>query len=108
MKKTFFAILLSVSLPLSVAYAAPDGGPQLGKGIVNERVEHLAQELNLTDEQKAQVKTIIREAHVRHKAIFDETRIRLESVLNEEQKAKLSEMMKNHPPHGPGVQGPQE
>lgn len=108
MNKVFFAILLSMSLPLSSVYAAPeepagDGGPHGGPhaGMIGERVERLGRELNLTDEQKAQVKTIIQEEHAKHKAIFDETRARLDGVLNAEQKTKFDEMMKNRIKHGP-------
>ena len=90
MKKSFLAIALSLAIPAAIAagLASPDAvGPPRGPNL-----DRLAQALNLTDQQKTDLKAIFADQGKKRRALREETRARMQEVLTAEQLAQLDEM----------------
>jgi periplasmic protein CpxP/Spy len=90
-KLSFFTLVLAVPM---IAAAVPEesGGPD-GRGWrPGPKIERLAEELNLTEEQKTSLEAIFKEQRAKHKALREEGRARMKEVLNDEQMAKMKEM----------------
>jgi len=95
MNKTIIAIALAATVPFAVIAASQgtEGDPkQCRKG---DRIERMAEELNLSDPQKNQVKEIFQQHHQKHEALRQELRQQLQTVLSAEQLATFDEMRKN-------------
>lgn len=90
MNKTLIGLALALSIPLTALAEAGQKSQECRWH--GPRMERLTKELNLTDQQKAQVETIFKEQKEKYKAIHEETRTRLKSVLTEEQMTKMDEM----------------
>lgn len=108
MKKVLIGLLLATSLPLAAfAGGMPPGGPNGGgpggsdgpdgyrKNHIH-KMEMIAQELGLNEDQKNKVLTIMEEQKAKFQAVHDETRTRLQGVLTPEQLTKFESM---RPPH---------
>lgn len=92
MNKTILALALALALPLTAAaFPGDEPGPD---GHHGRRIERLTKELNLTAEQKTKVEALFKEQHEKFKAIRDETKTRLGTILSPEQMAKMEEMKK--------------
>jgi len=90
----------------------PQGGERRGRMGMSpeEQLERLSKTLNLTDDQKGQIKTILAERHekmgklrgdeslseedrrAKMREIFEESNKKIRDVLNEDQKKKFDEM----------------
>lgn len=75
-------------LMLTVPALARDGGGQ-GPG---RFVERLKTELNLSEQQLAELTPLFEEQKAKHKARFEAMKAQLDSVLTAEQKAKLEQL----------------
>ena len=73
MKKFGTAVAVTL-LGASLAFAAPHEGGKAGHGRRGEFGKKFAQALNLTDAQKAQVKTIRQETRQQNAAFFEQSR----------------------------------
>lgn len=93
MNKKILTIALAFVLPLSVA-AFPGGHDGDFKGHKGDRIEHLAQKLNLTAEQKQQLTLVFEEQHAKREALRQETDQRIQTVLTPEQMTQFEEMKK--------------
>ncbi|MDD5275337.1 MAG: hypothetical protein PHR16_04565 [Methylovulum sp.] len=94
MNKKTIAILLALTIPLTVAAFPGDNGGF--KGHRANKIERLTQKLDLTAEQKPKVEALFKEQEDKFKAIFEETHSRLQEILTKEQMAKMDEMKKQH------------
>jgi len=79
------------------------GGKVSAEDRINRRVERMATRLKLTDEQKAQVKTILQEEDNKLAATWKETHDRIAGVLTDEQRAQFEQWRAQR---GPGGKGP--
>lgn len=99
MKKTLLIVLLG-SLALTTGYAMSDSGMGSGNcdgGRSGHRMMHnMADELNLTDDQKTQVKEIFQEQHKKVREIMEEQRKIVKpkmDALHEDTRDKLSKVL---------------
>jgi len=85
----------------AVNTAVPAETPNVGKVPKNhgKRMDKVAQELGLNEDQKHKMKAIIEERHEKIKAIHEETKAKLKTVLTPEQFSKF-ESMHPHRRHG--------
>lgn len=109
---------LLVTALVTFGLAAQDGprrGPG-GPGAPGDRLEMMAKHLNLTDDQKAQIKPILEEQQTKMQALRDDTSLdreakmpkmreimedtntKIKPILTEDQQKKLADMR----PKGPG------
>lgn len=81
-KQIFPIAVLCISISGSTAQACPgEKGGFHGKGDFKERkAEHLDSKLDLTDEQKTKVDSILESKHEQAKAIFQESHPKLEAL----------------------------
>lgn len=92
--KSRYALALAGLLAFPAAYA--ESQPQRpGPGMpppetMIERIDERA-DLDLTEDQKQQIKTLMEEQRARHEAIRKETQERMGKILTPEQKKKLDE-----------------
>ncbi|AEG02081.1 Spy/CpxP family protein refolding chaperone [Methylomonas methanica] len=93
MNKKIITIALALALPLTVA-AFPGGHDGDFKGHKGDRVEHLAKKLDLSAEQKAQVKQVFDEQHAKREALRQEADQRMQTILTPEQMATFEELKK--------------
>lgn len=127
------AVLLTFGLTL-MAQSEPQGGPPQGERrrpmmqSPEERLDRLAKDLNLTDDQKAKIKPILEKEADQMKALREDTSMSREdrrskfmdvqqksyegikAVLNPDQQKKYDEMrerMMHRGPGGPGGERPQ-
>ena len=87
MNKKLIGFVMILTLPLAVL-AGPGGGSREGHWR-GPKIERLAEKLGLTDEQKGKVEAIFSEQGAKHRAIREETRTRLQSVLTPEQVSNM-------------------
>ncbi len=86
MRSIAIALCLA-TLTGTAAWAGPlsqhgDAAPR-----VDERLEHMTRELNLTAEQQAQIRTLIEEQHTAIDRLRQETRKRIDALLTDAQRA---------------------
>lgn len=93
MNRKVITIALALALPLAAA-AFPGGHEGDFNGHKGDRVEHLAKKLDLSAEQKAQLKQVFEEQHAKREALRLETEQRMQTVLTPEQMAKFEELKK--------------
>lgn len=93
MNKKIITIVLALALPLTVA-AFPGGHEGDFKGHKGDRVEQLAKKLDLSAEQKEQLKQVFEEQQAKREALRQETDQRMQTVLTPEQMAKFEEIKK--------------
>lgn len=86
MRKTLTAVLLTLSLP---TLAMPEGGMRHGEGHKGGHSQHMLQELNLSKEQRLEMRKLMREQmHSRHEI----TQRYLSKLPAAEQKAMQDEL----------------
>ena len=78
------------------------GGKVSAEDRINRRVERMATRLKLTDEQKAQVKTILQEEDNKLAATWKETHDRIAGVLTDEQRTQFEQVRAQRGPGGKG------
>lgn len=86
MKKSII-IALAVALPFTVN--AADEREYHDWHHHGKRLEHLAQELGLSTDQKLQLETIFKEDREKLKAFHEENRNKIKAILTSEQQAKF-------------------
>lgn len=91
MKKRLPIFALILSIPL-IAAAFPEGKPGEGRWHRGMKIERLAEELKLTDDQKTRLEATFKEQRAKHKALREEGHARMKEVLTEEQMAKMEEL----------------
>lgn len=141
MPERWLAVAPSAILVLGLAFGGfqaraqdqeqpPSGAPQAGGmrrgGMMNPEI--LTRALNLTDDQKSQVKTILEDRAQKMRSvrsdtslspedrrskmgsIFEETNSKIRTLLNDEQKQKFDQMQGHNPNQdpNPGANPPQE
>ena len=89
MKKTLIALAFACALPAAFA-----GGQ--GMGPDGAKLDRMAAALQLTDEQKARVKTLFDEHQVQRQAMREQMRARMAEVLTPEQLAKHDALREQH------------
>ena len=121
MKKQIFTLALSGFLGIGVAMAAPapqdqSDSPHAHRGMggrqmdPDREVQRLSKRLNLTDDQKNQIKPILadrqqqmrnlmqdsslqpNDRHEKMRSIMEDTNNKVKAVLNDDQKAKFDQM----------------
>ena len=93
MNKKMIIMAMALTLPLTVSAMPGEGAGPGGKHA--NRLEKLTKQLDLTVDQKAKLEVIFKEQHAKHKALKEETRERMNQILNAEQKEKMKGMKKN-------------
>jgi len=91
MNTKIISIALALTLPLTVA-AFPGGEGGRDQARQANKVERLAQKLNLTAEQKTKMETIFKQRQQKFDAIRAETRTRMQDVLSSEQMTQLDQL----------------
>lgn len=96
-RKFVFAILLSVLLLFALSVVAQEQAPPSGQEqqqprrpmmqTPQERLDNLAKELNLTDDQKAKIKPILEDEHKQMQALRSDT-----SMSPEDRRAKMMQV----------------
>lgn len=109
MKKSILTLTLVSALGLGVATSAFAQDPVPATAVTNtadtqaqrdakmaehldKRISHMKENLKLTDEQAAQLKTILTEQHAKREALRTETETRVNGVLTPEQVEKMKTM----------------
>lgn len=84
----------------------PGPGMRGGRGDpaqrIQRRLERMSEYLELSDTQKAQIKSIFEEQHTKRIALREETHGRISALLNEQQRVKLEQMRANRGKGGRG------
>ena len=88
MNKTIIALTLAAAIPFA-AYAATNGDGSHHRG---DRLERMAQTLNLDDAQKARMKALLAEHRAERKALREQMRSQIGEILNDDQRAKFDEV----------------
>ncbi|MCU5781835.1 hypothetical protein MA04_01135 [Alcanivorax balearicus MACL04] len=83
------ALLIALTLVTTTAFA----GPGMGHGSKmkfdpEQRMDRMAETLELTDAQRTEIESIFEEQHEKMKTLHDETRERVDAVLTTEQRDK--------------------
>ncbi len=122
------AVLLTFGLALR-AQSEPEGGPPQRRRMMmqtpEERLDRMAKDLNLTDDQKAKIKPILEKEADQRKAIMEDsslsredrrakfmelqqkTHADIKAVLNQDQQKKFEEMRPRRGRGGPSGERPQ-
>lgn len=87
MNKTLLALVMAALLVPATSVAAH--GERGGHGKHGDRI---ATELQLTDEQREQFQSIMKEQRQKHQVVHQETQSRLNAILDDEQRAKMETM----------------
>lgn len=107
MNKPFYAIIALVLFPL-VAQAFPGLGAEEAAEHRQKRLEHITQQLNLSETQQQQVEQLWQQQREKFAAIHQETQAGMQEILDAEQFAKLNsckhERHGHGKPHGMGAQ----
>jgi protein CpxP len=97
MNKKIITIAIALALPFAASAVTGtdkegfEGGYRHG-----EKMERMAKELNLNEEQKTRMDALFKEQHEKYKKIHEETRARLKEILTPEQMQKMDEIKKRH------------
>jgi len=92
MKKNLFCLLLAC-WPVLTVQAASDNRYETPAA---HKLDHLAEVLQLTPEQKAQIDEIFKAQHAKFAAIHQESHDKVTALLTPEQAAKWEEMRRQH------------
>ena len=74
---------------------------------IEHRLQRIAVRLNLSEEQRTQIKGVLQEQHAKRTALRTETHERIAALLNEEQRAQF-EQMRAQRGMGMGRRGPRQ
>lgn len=85
MKMTVIAIIMTAFLLPATSFAAHHGE----RGGHGKHMDRMATELQLTDEQREQLKTVKQEQRSKHQVLRQETKTRIDAILNDEQRARM-------------------
>jgi Spy/CpxP family protein refolding chaperone len=90
MKKIIIALALGAVIPLS-AYAA---GPMAASGEQRSeaRMERMAENLDLSDEQRAKMKSLFEQHKEQRKAMREQMRAQMGEILDDKQMEKMKDM----------------
>jgi Spy/CpxP family protein refolding chaperone len=90
MNKMLIAVALSLAIPAGVAAGMGNpgpGGPHRGPNL-----ERMTQTLGLSQEQRAQLESVIQAQQEKRQALREETRTSIRAILTPEQQAQMDEM----------------
>ena len=106
MKKTLIAGLFALTSAVSCAALAMPGNDQDMGRHHDRHMDRIATELELTAEQKEQMRSVHEEHFEKMKALHEEKKEQVAAILNDEQREKMQEMreerrekMKQHMQH---------
>jgi Spy/CpxP family protein refolding chaperone len=86
MKKTVAALALgAILLPAAVI-----AGGHFGEHRADRKVDRMAEHLQLTEQQQAEVKDIFASQREKHMKLRDETHEKIQAILTEEQRATMA------------------
>jgi Spy/CpxP family protein refolding chaperone len=95
---TFATGVLAGAAAHHVVAARRGGGPAFAGAAM---VRHLDRRLDLTDQQRSQIETIIRRRHEKMRTEVDTTNAEIARLLTPEQREKFEKMrLRMHRPHG--------
>lgn len=89
--KKIATVALALFTTAALAGAANADGPRHGPGS-DRMVKHMTQELNLTDQQQSQMKSIFEEQGTKMSALREETKGKIDQVLTAEQQAQAKQL----------------
>jgi hypothetical protein len=90
------ALILATTLAFSVNAVAFSGEKGESEKRHGNRLEKLTKKLGLNDDQQAKLKVILKEHHVKHKALKEDLQQQLQTILTTEQIKKMEAMKKQH------------
>ena len=89
LKRTALLVGLAALTVVGASVAAPGKNAEQR---IEKRVERITERLNLSPEQADTLATVMREQAAKQQALREETRTRIDSILNDEQRAQAAEM----------------
>ncbi len=90
MNMKLISMVIALALPLSVmAYPGGKGDHEQYRA---KKIERLSTELGLNEDQKAKIEALFKERGEKHRALHQETKAQLQTILTPEQNTKLEEM----------------
>ncbi len=92
MKKTLIAVALLLPLSAYAGDKAKDKKDREGGPMHGPRMEHIMEELDLTDDQRTRMQAIFRNHHDKMTALREQTEAEVSKILTPEQQAKLDKM----------------
>lgn len=87
-------VIVCLALFSSTAFAYP-----VGEKGVDRMVSHITEELELSEDQAAQVRVIFEDQGKKMKALHEEGKAKMDKVLTEGQRKKMEEMKAGHKKH---------
>lgn len=85
-KTTLAALLLTF-------FMAPAMGHEHGGSHKAQRmIEHMDEQLELSDDQRSQIEAVFKEQHEKHKALRSESKSKMAGILNADQQARFEQM----------------
>lgn len=95
MKRLLTATAVASTLLLSAQVLhADDHRPMMQRHSPEQMLERMAERLNLTEEQKNNIRPILEEESAKMRALHEERRQKIESFLTEEQKQQMQQRNK--------------
>lgn len=85
MYKSILALSLAALLVPATGFAAHGERGGYGK----QHMDRMATELQLSDDQRQQLESVMQEQRSKHRVLRQETESRINAILNEEQRAKM-------------------
>lgn len=98
MKKLVTATAVALMLATPAAFAFGPGAARDG-ALEGPRFERMAQYLQLSEEQRSEVRAILDERRAKRQALREETKGKLSGVLTEEQQQRLEALRSRRPHH---------
>jgi len=95
MKKTLIALTLAAAIPAAVLASSGERGPH-DRG---PNVERMSEMLDLSDEQRTQLRALFEEQAAEREAMRNEMRARMSKLLTPEQQARMDEMREKRREH---------
>src|SRR5262245_38630419 len=94
--KRFYVAALSAGLAvagLGTLKANEPKSPEEAQKMVQEKVEKMKSELNLTPDQETEIRNLMQNAMEQKRQVMEQTRQQMRAVLDPAQQQKLDEMM---------------
>ena len=95
MRKTLIALTLAAAIPAAVLAASGERGPH-HRG---PNLERMSEMLDLSDEQRTQMRALFEQQAAEREAMREKMRARMTELLTPEQQARMDEMRKERRVH---------